>query len=51
LHQDGVDIVENLAGKKDQFIEMRIEVAEANARPRFGEEDIAERDAACRSRR
>jgi uncharacterized membrane protein len=48
LHQDGVEIVEYLAGKKDQFIETRIELAEANARPRFDEEDIAERDATAR---
>jgi len=37
LYQDNVEIVENLAGKKDQFIETRIELAEANARPRFDE--------------
>jgi hypothetical protein len=48
LHQDGVEIVENLADKKDQFIETRIELAEAKARPRFDEEDIAVRDATAR---
>jgi hypothetical protein len=48
LHQDGVEIVENLAGKKDQFIETRIELAEAKARPRFDEDDCAERDATAR---
>ena len=48
LYQDNVEIVENFAGKKDQFIETRIELAEAKARPRFDEEDIAVRDATAR---
>ena len=48
LHQEGVEIVENLADKKDQFFETRIELAEANARTRLDEQDIAERDATAR---
>jgi len=31
LHQDGVEIVEDLAGKKDQLLESRIEFADANS--------------------
>ena len=41
LHQDGVEIVEDLAGEKDQLVETRIELADANSRPRFDEDDVA----------
>jgi hypothetical protein len=48
LYQDGIEIVEDFAGKKDQFIETRIELADANSRPRFDKENITERNATAR---
>lgn len=41
LHQDGVEIVEDLDGEKDQLVETRIEPADANSRPRFDQDDVA----------
>jgi hypothetical protein len=50
-HQDGVEIVEDLAGKCDQLVETRIERADAYSRPRFDQNDVAVRDAALREGR
>lgn len=47
-HQDGVEIVEDLAGECDQLVEARIERADAYSRPRFDQNDVAVRDAALR---